>query len=181
MTSELWKKKLKMWITSGRLEQFLPEIASLKGINQPEEFHTEGDVFTHTLLAVDAVDPSSDVRVFWSVLLHDVGKATTTKIIDGRLRAWGHDKVGAEMVPEILHRFDLKHLSADVAWLVKHHGFMLSWGGELNTLTNKQKRFCDHHLFNLLVEVATADATASHGKSTKLDLLRNIVELCNID
>ena len=91
------------------------------------------------------------------------------------------DKVGAEMVPEILHRFDLKHLAADVAWLVKHHGFMLSWGGELNTLTNKQKRFCDHHLFNLLVEVATADATASHGKSTKLDLLRNIVELCNID
>ena len=179
MKSDYWKSKLKKWQLRESFAELLPEVASLQGVQQSEKYHSEGDVFTHSLLALDAVAETADERIFWAVLLHDVGKASTTRMVDGRWRAWGHDKVGAEMVPGILQRFDLAHISDDVSWLVKNHGFMLSWGENLNALTNKQKRFCKHPLFNLLVEVATADATASHGDSTKMNLLHHIVNLCN--
>ena len=142
MQSLCWKEELKKWLLIGDLDRLLPEISALQGVLQPEEFHSEGDVFTHTLLAVDAVSHSSDERVFWAVLLHDVGKATTTKKIDGRLRTWGHEKAGAAIVPNILQRFNLLHIAEDVSWLVKHHGFMLSWGKDLTALTKKQIRFC---------------------------------------
>ena len=177
MNSQDWQNRLKEWIASGKLEQVLPEVSALHGVKQPKEFHPEGDVLKHTLLAVDAVNPQSDERVFWAVLLHDVGKATTTELIDGRLRSWGHDKEGARMTPQILKRFDLEYLSDDVAWLVKNHGFMLSWGNNLTTLTKKQKRFCNNLLFPLLIEVATADANATHGKSDKLEKMHKIINL----
>jgi putative nucleotidyltransferase with HDIG domain len=176
--SDFWKLKIKEWQLMGNFAELLPEVAALQGVQQPEKYHTEGDAFIHSMLAVEAVAATADERVFWAVLLHDVGKASTTRMVEGRWRAWGHDQVGAEMVPEILQRFGLIHLVEDVAWLVKHHGFMLSWGGDLNVLTKKQKRFCGHPLFDMLVEVATADATASYGCNTKLTLLQNIVGLC---
>ncbi len=177
MNAQDWKKRLKEWIASGELRQVLPEVSALHGVEQPKEFHAEGDVLKHTLLAVDAVNPQSDERVFWAVLLHDVGKTTTTKFIDGRLRSWGHDKVGAIMASHILKRFDLECLSGDVAWLVKNHGFMLGWGNNLTSLTKKQKRFCNNPLFYFLVEVATADARATLGKSDKLEKLHKIINL----
>ncbi|MGA8763222.1 MAG: CCA tRNA nucleotidyltransferase, partial [Candidatus Sulfotelmatobacter sp.] len=38
---------------SGLLREVLPEISALKGVEQPAEFHPEGDVFVHTLLLLD--------------------------------------------------------------------------------------------------------------------------------
>jgi len=181
MKSFFWKEKVEKWLSIGNLDQFLPEISALQGVPQPDKFHAEGDVFTHTLLAVDAVPPSSDERIFWAVLLHDIGKSTTTKKIDGRLRTWGHEKVGAEIVPNILQRFNLLHIAEDVSWLVKHHGFMLSWGKDLTALTKKQMRFCGHPLFTLLVQVATADGKASIGSSDKLERLNKILSLYNVE
>ena len=179
MNSMKWKQDLETWVQDGTLKHHLPEVAALRGVEQPEKYHAEGDVLTHTLLAVEAVSPEADERVFWSVLLHDVGKSTTTEWLDGRWRSLGHEQAGAQMVPAILARFDLTLLATDVSWLVKHHGFALSWGKNLSALSRRQQRFCDEPLFALLVEVATADARGAIGSSDKLERLQHILFICN--
>jgi CRISPR/Cas system-associated endonuclease Cas3-HD len=126
-------------------------------------------------MAVRAISPGSDERVFWATLLHDVGKASTTKYVEGRWRAIGHVKQGTALVAPILERFNLCRITSDVKWLVKHHHFALDWGDSvLAGLSQRQKKLCDSPLFPLLVEVCRADDVASLGsseKGSKLDFI----------
>lgn len=97
MTAGEWKSRLAIWKTNGTLEILLPEVAALQGVKQPVQYHPEGDVYTHTMLAVATVADDDDPRAFWAVLLHDIGKAFTTTWHDGRWRAHGHAQTGAGM------------------------------------------------------------------------------------
>ncbi|NLV23999.1 MAG: HD domain-containing protein [Deltaproteobacteria bacterium] len=156
----------------------IPELAALDGVQQPPEYHAEGDALIHTLLALEAVPADADERVFWAVLLHDVGKAPTTAFLDGRWRSPGHEAASEKMVPGILSRLGRQELAADVAWLVRHHGFPLSWSKEpLQRLTAHQRRFCAHPLFPLLIAVARADVSGSLGGSDKGQRLEAIETL----
>lgn len=158
MTAGDWKNEFRKWLSDGSLQDVLPEVAALKGVQQPFEYHPEGDVFNHTLLAVEAVADEDDERVFWAVLLHDIGKIHVTQYRAGRWRAHGHDRIGAEMAPAILLRFGRDALIDDVCWLVRHHQYEMSWqlapGQEL---TRRQKAFTAHILFPLLKMVCVAD------------------------
>jgi putative nucleotidyltransferase with HDIG domain len=177
MTASDWKQRLDAWRDNGDFLTLLPEVAGLDGVSQAVEFHAEGDALVHTLLAVEAVSADADERVFWAVLLHDIGKAQTTRFIDGRWRSHGHANQGALLVPPILERLNLTHLAADVTWLVKHHHFIFSWGDSVkNGLTPRQRKFCRHTLFSLLVQVCRADAAASLGKSCKGTLLELLLK-----
>uniref|UniRef100_A0A831XE87 HD domain-containing protein n=1 Tax=Geobacter metallireducens TaxID=28232 RepID=A0A831XE87_GEOME len=156
------------WLADGSFDGRLPEVARLRGVPQPEQYHAEGDAFVHTMLAMDAVPDDADPRVFWGVLLHDIGKAETTAFIKGRWRSWGHAEMGAELVPAVMARLGLPHLAADVAWLVRHHTFHFSWNLEPGArLSRNQRRFMAHPLFPLLLEVCDADAAGSRGGSDK--------------
>lgn len=162
------RQLIEEWLADGSFDDRLPEVVALRGVPQPEEFHAEGDAFNHTMLAMRAVADDADPRVFWGVLLHDIGKAQTTHLIQGRWRAFGHAEAGAEFVPGIMSRLGLPELAADVAWMVKHHLFHFSWHytpGE--KLTSKQRRFMEHPLFPLLLQVCAADAAGSLGGSGK--------------
>lgn len=82
---------------------FYPELRAIVGVPQDPEWHPEGDVWNHTCLCLDAFarerigDRDEDLIVGLAVLLHDLGKTTTTKLeADGRLHAYGHE---AESVP----------------------------------------------------------------------------------
>lgn len=162
------KKLVNRWIMDGSLGERLPEVSALMGVSQPDEYHREGDAYVHTMLAVEAVEDDADQRVFWSVLLHDIGKAKTTGFIDGRWRSRGHGEEGAGLVPVIMSRVELPELSDDVAWLVRHHDFILSWNLKPgDRLTPRQRRFMEHPLFPFLLKVVAADASASWGKSSK--------------
>ncbi len=162
------RKFIERLLREGSFDQQFPEVAALKGVPQPEEFHAEGDAYVHTMISVDAVDDDADPRVFWGVLLHDVGKAFTTALIEGRWRSRGHAEVGAELVPGIMKRIGHPELSTDVAWLVRHHLFHFSWNLRDNDrLTKNQRRFMDHPLFPLLLEVCLADAAGSRGVNDK--------------
>ena len=168
MTTGDWQRRWRHWLESGDLVELLPEVAALKGVAQPPEYHAEGDVFAHTRLAVESLDPGSDERVFWAVLLHDIGKKATTRHSDGRWTAHGHVQLGAELAPAILQRLQLGQLAEDVAWLIRHHHFALDWGNHVETgLTARQRRLTKHPLFPLLIEVCWADNRASHGHSDK--------------
>jgi poly(A) polymerase len=72
---------------TGLLGVILPEIAAMKGVEQPPEFHPEGDVWTHTLLMLEKLEKPT-VTLAWGVLLHDVGKPSTFRVA-GRIRSTG--------------------------------------------------------------------------------------------
>jgi len=174
------RKLMGRWRREGVFDLLLPEVAVLQDVPQPEDYHAEGDVFTHTMLALEVVDGDADQRVFWGVLLHDIGKAFTTAFIDGRWRAHGHAEAGAELVPPIMKRIGFPELAADVSWLVRHHLFHFSWHLHENSrLTKNQRRFMEHPLFPLLLEVCFADAAGSAGsgdKGQKISLIAEIFE-----
>jgi putative nucleotidyltransferase with HDIG domain len=159
---------LERWMREGSLDLIFPEVAALRGVQQPEEFHAEGDALIHTMISLDAVDDDADPRVFWGVLLHDIGKAATTEFIDGRWRSRGHAEEGAARVPAIMERIGFPELAADVAWLVRHHLFHFSWNLRNNDrLSKNQRKFMEHPLFPLLLEVCLADAAGSRGINDK--------------
>ncbi len=168
MNASQCKELIALWLADGSFDERLPEVVALRGVPQAAEYHAEGDAYVHTMLAVAAVADDADQRIFWGVLLHDIGKAITTAFIRGRWRAHGHETAGAELVPAIMSRLGLAELAADVTWLVKHHDFLLSWNLQPGAeLTARQQRFMEHPLFPLLLKVNAADADASRGASNK--------------
>lgn len=178
LTTRQLRQLLRSWIASGALETVLPELAALRGILQPEEYHAEGDAYVHTLLAVEQLSDNDDPRLFWAVLLHDIGKASTTRFIDGRWRALGHDRIGATLAKTILARLNLEPLIEDVTWLIVHHHFATSWGASVERgLSSRQLRHCYHPLFPLLCRLCHIDAAASMGISRKGEMLSRIEKL----
>src|SRR5712692_1581781 len=75
---------------SGLLPEVLPEIAAMKGVEQPPQFHPEGDVFVHTMLLLEKLPPGASKTLAWGALLHDVGKPPTFRVAPDRIRFDGH-------------------------------------------------------------------------------------------
>jgi len=105
---------------SGLLQAILPDVSAMKGVEQPPQFHPEGDVFTHTVLALGYLrNPSHALAL--ATLLHDVGKPPTMTRSD-RIRFNGHDEVGAQMAEEICRRLRCSSEQVDrVVSLVRNH------------------------------------------------------------
>ncbi|MBO7089702.1 MAG: CCA tRNA nucleotidyltransferase, partial [Lentisphaeria bacterium] len=87
----------------GILKTVLPEVDALRGVEQPKEFHPEGDVFVHTMLLLRHAAWKTP-RVMWSALLHDVGKPASKTVKDGVPHFYGHEAVGAEIARDVLAR-----------------------------------------------------------------------------
>lgn len=106
----------------GLLELILPELTRCKGVEQPEAYHPEGDVFVHTLLALKAADRFiKDPIVKLAVLLHDVGKPEALVKNRGE-NAAGHDNIGAQMARAICRRLRLSNEESQlVTYLVREH------------------------------------------------------------
>ncbi len=90
---------------TGLLAEVLPEIARMKGVAQPPQFHPEGDVWTHTLMLLEQLEPGAPPTLAWGALLHDVGKPATFRIAPDRIRFDGHVEVGVAIGAEICRRF----------------------------------------------------------------------------
>jgi poly(A) polymerase len=103
------------------LEAILPEVAAMHGVEQPPEFHPEGDVFQHTVLMLNALH-TTDPQLAWAVLLHDVGKPPTAQLKEGHWRFERHANIGALSAGRILER--LRFSSEDraaIEFMVGNH------------------------------------------------------------
>jgi poly(A) polymerase len=111
---------LQLLFDTGLLNGILPEAAAMSGVEQPPEFHPEGDVFVHTKLMLSlSENPSPELAL--GILLHDIGKPPTFEI-RGRIRFDGHAEVGAELAAAICRRLRLSNELADtVVELVRDH------------------------------------------------------------
>lgn len=104
------------------LVQVLPEISNMKGVQQPPQFHPEGDVFIHTLLLLEQLAPRTPRTLAWGALLHDVGKPPTFRIAPDRIRFDGHVEVGVAMASEICRRFRFSNEDTrQILALVENH------------------------------------------------------------
>ena len=86
------------------IAQVLPEIDRMKGVEQPPQFHPEGDVWTHTLMLLEQLEPGCTTTLAWGALLHDVGKPATFRLAPDRIRFDGHVEVGKAIAAEICRR-----------------------------------------------------------------------------
>ncbi len=159
---------------SSLLEEILPEVAAMKGVEQPPNYHPEGDVWTHTLLMLGQMQkPTATLAL--GVLLHDVGKPPTFRRTD-RIRFDGHPKVGAEMAVEICRRLRCsKEITARVVALVRDH---LKFIDVQKMRPATLKRFLREPHFEELLELHRLDCLASHGNLENYEFCkRKLAEL----
>ncbi|GAB62582.1 MAG: CCA tRNA nucleotidyltransferase [Candidatus Jettenia sp.] len=154
------------------LQEILPEVSNTRGVQQPENFHPEGDVFIHTLLALSKMENPSWTLAM-GVLLHDIGKAVTFTVTD-RIRFNLHEKVGADMATEICDR--LKTSTDDkerIRWLVLKH---LCFKDAQKMRLNKLKRLFAEEGYPELAELCRADALASSGDLSDYDYCQEMFQ-----
>ncbi|HTD48533.1 MAG TPA: CCA tRNA nucleotidyltransferase [bacterium] len=144
--------------TAALLDAVLPEIAAGAGVPQPEEFHPEGDVFTHTRLALGALRAPSTTLAM-ATLLHDIGKPPTLIRAD-RIRFPHHDEVGAAMARVVMERLRFPRRDTDrVVFLVGRH---MIFKDIKQMREAKVRRLAAEEAFPELLELHRADCAASH-------------------
>lgn len=160
---------------SGLLKEILPEIEALAGVEQPPEFHPEGDVFTHTRLMLDGLPPTPSLTLALSVLFHDVGKPPTAQLVtlpDGtpRWRFECHASVGADMTRAILGRLRAPHaLIDDVCAVIGNH-MRLADAPKMRKA--KLRRLLGAPTFETDLELHRLDCLSSHGLLEIHDFLK---------
>lgn len=151
---------------SGLLQHLLPEVLAMHGVEQPPEFHPEGDVWRHTCLMLDGLPRARTAALAWSVLLHDVGKPPTYQqkvLADGTRRAAFpcHAPVGAEIAENILRRLHMPaKLVTEVCAVVADH-MRLIQADEMRVA--KLRRLMGAPHFPTLLQVLYLDTLYSNG------------------
>lgn len=106
----------------GLLDHILPEVASLRGVPQPAQYHPEGDVYAHTLLALQWADRLRlPALTKLCVLCHDLGKPQALAQNDG-VHMGGHEHISEQLAVGIARRLRCSAAqSALLAFTTREH------------------------------------------------------------
>jgi poly(A) polymerase len=145
---------------TGLLHEVLPEIEVMKGVEQPPEFHPEGDVYVHTLLLLENLPQRCPVTLAWGALLHDVGKPPTFRRAPDRIRFDDHVDVGVKMAEAICRslRFSNEETKLILA-LVDNH---MRFGDVERMKASTFKKFIRLPHFDQHLELHRLDCESSH-------------------
>jgi poly(A) polymerase len=156
---------------TGLLHEVLPEIEAMKAVEQPPQFHPEGDVFVHTLLLLEKLPQPCSTTLAWGALLHDVGKPPTFRIAPDRIRFDGHVDIGVKMAEEICRRLRFSnHEVEQILALIKNH---MRFASVAQMKSSTFKRFIRMPGFNEHLELHRMDCQSSHGDLTTYNFTRN--------
>ena len=155
--------------STGLLKEVLPEVDRMHGVEQPPQYHPEGDVWIHTLMLLEKLPPNCSRTLAWGALLHDVGKPPTFRVAPDRIRFDGHVEVGVRMAHEICQRL---HFSNDdteqiEALVANHMRFTDVEKMKASTL----KRFLRLPKFDEHMELHRIDCLSSHGDLSLYDFV----------
>ncbi len=159
------RRGVELLYESGLLQQVLPEIVRLRGVEQPPQYHPEGDVWTHTLMLLDHLPAGASATLAWGMLLHDVGKPATFTPPDparpgDRIRFNGHVSVGVAVARNILDRLRFSNDDAgQILALVEHH---MQFGDILHMRASTLKRFLRLPKFEEHLALHYADVMSSN-------------------
>lgn len=155
---------------SGLLKEVLPEISAMKGVEQPAEFHPEGDVFVHTLLLLDNLPSPCPMTLAWGALLHDVGKPATFRVAPDRIRFDGHVEVGVKIAEDICRRMRFSNNETEqILALVDNH---MRFGHATRMKESTLKKFLRLPGFDEHLALHRADCLASHHNLSTYEFLR---------
>jgi poly(A) polymerase len=155
---------------SGLLQFVLPEISAMHGVEQPPEFHPEGDVFVHTLLLLDNLPQPCPPTLGWGALLHDVGKPATFRIAPDRIRFDGHVDVGVKIAQAICRRLRFSNDDTEqILALVDNH---MRFGDAMKMKESTLKKFMRLRDFDEHMALHRADCLASHRNLTTYEFIR---------
>ncbi|KKR06526.1 MAG: Polynucleotide adenylyltransferase region [Parcubacteria group bacterium GW2011_GWC2_39_14] len=148
LTRELFKAltvnplgAVKLYDDCGALELLMPEIHDLKGCTQSAKFHSEGDVWTHTLMTLKQISEPEFAEHFpdfkitgvfvLACLLHDIGKPAMRTVDDSispaKISFSGHAEEGVSIAKKICARLKLSHDSQEkISFMIKHHMLVMS-------------------------------------------------------
>ena len=150
---------------TGLLPVLLPEVARMKGCQQPPEYHPEGDVWVHTLMLLEHLGAGASATLAWGMLLHDVGKPPTFTPPDpnkpgDRIRFNGHAEIGVAVARALLNRLRFSNEDcAQILALVKHH---MQFGDVPKMKQSTLKRFLRLPRFDEHLALHYADVMSSH-------------------
>jgi poly(A) polymerase len=166
------------------LRYVLPEVEAMKGVEQPPEWHPEGDVWIHTLMLLEKLEAGVKPTLAWSALLHDVGKPPTFRAPDSadprpRIRFNGHADVGATMSRAILSRLRFSTSDTDqIVSLVANH---MRFGDVKNMKQSTLKRFFRLHDFAEHLALHKLDVTSSHNLLGMYDYAKQHFEAAPVE
>ena len=144
----------------GILKAVLPEVDALRGVEQPRQYHPEGDVFVHTMILLRHAAWRTP-GLMWSALLHDVGKPETQTFKDGIPHFYGHEALGADMAAGILARLRFPSaLAGAVVTAIRNH---MRFASVHAMKKAKWMRIIADPNFPLELELHRLDCIACHG------------------
>ena len=162
---------------TGLLLELLPEVAKMKGVPQPPQFHPEGDVWRHTRLMLEKLPAGAPRTLAWGVLLHDVGKPPTFRPPSGpndRIRFDEHVEVGVRVAEEICRRFRFSNDDTEqIAALVANH---MRFKDVPQMRDSTLKRFARLTHFEEHLELHRLDCLSSHGSLSSYDFVQAFLE-----
>ncbi len=154
----------------GLLREVLPEISAMKGVQQPPQFHPEGDVFQHTLLLLEKLAHACAPALAWGALLHDVGKPATFRVAPDRIRFDGHVAVGVKVAEAICRRLRFSNDDTEqILALIDNH---MRFSSVAQMKESTFKRFVRQLRFEEHLELHRLDCLASHGDLSSYQFTR---------
>jgi poly(A) polymerase len=162
---------------AGLLREVLPEIVKMHGVQQPPQFHPEGDVWVHTMMLLAQLPAGCSATLAWAALLHDVGKPATFTPPSGpndRIRFNGHVEVGVRITEAICDRLRFSNEeTAQISYLVKNH---MRFGDVREMKESTLKRFLRLQDFPEHLELHRMDCMAAHGDLSLYEFARAAYE-----
>ncbi len=148
----------------------LPEVERMKGVEQPPQFHPEGDVFIHTLLLLKGLPAGCPLTLAWGALLHDVGKPATFRRAPDRIRFDGHVEIGVRIAADLLERLRFSNRDREqILALVDNH---MRFGDVRQMKDSTFKRFVRLQDFEEHLALHRLDCLASHANLDLYDYTR---------
>ena len=158
------------------LERVLPEIGAMKGVQQPSQYHPEGDVWIHTLMMLEGLPAGTRPTLAWGVLLHDVGKPPTFQSAaetGDRIRFNNHVEVGVRMAEAICWRLRFANEDTEqILALVDNH---MKFGAVEEMRTSTLKKFVRLPRFEEHLALHRLDCLASHGHLDSYEFVRRFL------
>ena len=155
---------------AGLLKEVLPEVSAMKGVEQPPEYHPEGDVFMHTLLLLENLPHPCPPTLAWGALLHDVGKPATFRVAPDRIRFDRHVEVGVKIAEEICGR--LRFSNHDAAQILALVDNPMRFGHVSRMKESTLKKFMRLPGFDEHLALHRADSLASHRNLSTYEFLQ---------
>jgi poly(A) polymerase len=170
------RRGFKLLDESKLLPELMPEISRMKGVEQPPQFHPEGDVWIHTLMMLGGLPAGCSLTLAWGVLLHDVGKPPTFTPPagpNGRIRFDQHVEVGTRMAEEICRRLRFSNEDTEqIAALVANH---LRFKDAPQMKPSTLKRFVRLDRFDEHLELHRLDCLSSHRNLANYNYVRRFL------